>query len=467
MIAAMDKNRGISLGENIPWKIPEDIDFFKQTTTNSTVIMGSKTYFSLPIKFRPLPNRYNIVLTQNEHLLHIDNFTGPNMTFEELDKVEKYIEDNSTEDIYIIGGSQVYSLFIDKVDAIYLTIIEENYNCDCFFPYIPNTLLLEDVSEKKTATDDKTSEVVNYRFITYKKTNKPCPNEDQYLNLVQNVLEFGNKREDRTETGTISLFGENLKFDISKYIPILTTKRVAFKLTIKELLFFLQGKTHTKVLEEAGVNIWKGNTSRKFLDSCGLFDYEEGELGNLYSFQFRHYGAKYRGHDVNYTGEGVDQLENVINLLKTDPFSRRILISTYDPSEVTKGPLYPCHGLIIQFYVEEIDGQKFLSVHAYSRSADLFIGIPINILSYSLLTYIIASKVDMKPKNLTISMGDSHIYSNHIEQVKEMLSRHPLSPAIVELDPLIKTLDWNDITEEHFSLINYSPRASIKAPMAI
>jgi dihydrofolate reductase/thymidylate synthase len=456
IISAIDSNRGIGKNNALPWKIKEDLDFFKQMTVNSTVIMGKNTYDSLPIK--PLPNRYNIVITNNPEA------DKENIWFTTIVNAKEYIENNkSNTDIFIIGGEQIYTYFIKNVDKIFLTVIDKKYDCDRKIPFIPNNYKITKVSDKKYDETEK----VNYRFIEYTFTKFPCQNENVYLHLAYDILNKGNKRDDRTGTGTLSLFAQQMRFDISESVPILTTKRVGFKLTVEELLFFLRGDTNSKILEDKGINIWKGNTSREFLDKRGLNDYEVGDLGSMYGYNWRHFGSKYINCNTDYTGQGLDQLEQVIHLLKTDPFSRRILMTSYNPLDADKGVLLPCHGLIIQLYVEEVDNVKYLSCQVYIRSNDMFLGQPINILSYSILTYIIALKVDMKPKDLILSIGDVHIYNTHLEQIKEQLKRDPLVPPILYLNPEIKKKNWTEITVDDFELIGYQPRNSIKAPIAI
>jgi dihydrofolate reductase/thymidylate synthase len=464
IIGAIDKNRGFSKDSAIPWHLPEDLKFFKEKTLNNVVIMGNTTYETLNPKYRPLPNRTNIVLTRNEELLKIEDTNE--LSYKSMVEIEEYIKKNrGTKDIYLIGGNSLYNCYIGRVDKIYLTAIDKDYKCDIFFPYITNNYKITDVGEDRLF-DEK--ENVYYRFIEYTATKFPVQNENNYLFLMNDVLTKGNSRTDRTNTGTISQFAKQLTFDVSESIPLLTTKRVPIKLTIEELIFFLNGYTDTKILEEKGINIWKGNTSRKFLDNRGLNHYETGDLGTLYGFQWRRFGAEYKGCNEDYTGKGIDQLENIIHLLKTDPFSRRIIMTDYNVTDLNKGVLQPCHGLIVQLYVEEVNNVKHLSLLQYQRSADGFLGLPINIASYSILLYIIALKVGMQPKNVTISLGDVHAYSTHIEQIKEQLSREPLVPSVLKLNPEIKDKDWKDITVDDFELIGYfNTRKSIKAPMAV
>jgi len=188
----------------------------------------------------------------------------------------------------------------------------------------------------------------------------------------------------------------------------------------------------------------------------------------MYGFQWRHFGAKYINCNVDYTGQGIDQLERVLHLLKTEPFSRRIMMTDYNPLDLDQGVLECCHGIVIQFYVEEMNQEKYLSCQVYIRSNDLFLGNPINILSYSILVYIVALKVDMKPKDLIVSLGDVHIYQTHIDQMNEQLQRLPLAPAILELEPSVKHKDWKDLTVDDFLIIGYfNTMPSIKAVMAV
>ena len=199
-----------------------------------------------------------------------------------------------------------------------------------------------------------------------------------------------------------------MKFDLKESIPLLTTKYVPWKSVVKELLWFLKGETDSNKLDE--LKIWQGNTTREFLDKRGLLHLKVGDIGPMYGFQWRHYGAEYKGCDADYSGKGIDQLKNVIKLLKTDPCSRRIFMTTVNVVDLESGCLHPCHGLVVQFYVSK----KGLCCHMYQRSVDSFLGLTWNILCYAILTHIIAKKVDLEPFELTISTGDTHLYLNHI-----------------------------------------------------
>jgi len=292
--------------------------------------------------------------------------------------------------------------------------------------------------------------------------------ENKYLNLLQKILDNGEERNDRTGTGTLSLFAEQIKFDISESVPLLTTKKMGWKTIIEELLWFLRGDTNANHLKEKGVNIWDGNTSRAFLDSRGLTQYPEGDIGAGYGFQWRHFGAEYKTCNDNYTNTGFDQISYILNELETNPVSRRIYMSAWNPAVLDKMALPPCH-VSVQFYVniDKSSGEKYLSCHMYQRSVDMFLGFPFNIFSYTVLTYILAKKTGMKPKELIISTGDTHIYRDHIEQVKTQLTRTPLKFPSLYLSDSIKNKDFADITIDDFQLADYVFHPAIKAPMAV
>eukprot|EP00955_Chlamydomonas_euryale_P066937 359696-Chlamydomonas_euryale.AAC.1 len=226
------------------------------------------------------------------------------------------------------------------------------------------------------------------------------------------------------------------------------------KTIIKELLWMLRGESDSKILEAQGVNIWKGNTSRKFLDKRGLTDYPEGETGPLYGASLR----KYRDGKV-------DQLENTLKGIAQDPYSRRHIMTTYDPSVLDKCVLMPCHGICTQFYCHEKN--RGLSCHVYCRSSDVFLGLPFNIASYALLVFIMAKKTDRTPVELIVSTGDTHLYTNHESQAKQQLERNPIVPPVLEVCESVKTKSWEEITDADLFVAGYFPRPAISAPMAV
>lgn len=466
IIVAFNKKFGIGKDGKLPWHIPEDLKHFRDLTKDGVCIMGHKTYLSIPEKYRPLRDRLNIVVTlmpwqykSDARVLYV--------TLEELDGL------HFNKNIFICGGEFLYKKYMGIANKLYATLITDNTDkveCDTFFP-IENFNKYE-ISEYSPQYD-------KYRFITYTKS-KTSHGELAYLQLLRDVGTNGNYRPDRTGTGTTSMFAPDpLRFDISKSIPLYTTKFVPIKAIIKELLWFLRGETDSKILEAQGVNIWKDNTSREFLDKRGLTNYIEGDLGPLYGVNLRAYNAEYHGCQQSYIGKGIDQIQNLITGLKEDPYSRRHLITTFNPATVSQCVLYPCHGIAIMFYVGGADGRgendygggfaekKHLSCHVTIRSNDLLLGNPFNVASYAILVYIIAKKVDMKPKDLIISIGDAHIYKTHKEAIELLLKRSVLPFPVLEVNDNIKDIDISEIKVEDFNLVGYLSHDSIKAPMAI
>ena len=295
-------------------------------------------------------------------------------------------------------------------------------------------------------------------------------NQDEcnYLSLMKQILDEGEERIDRTGIGTKSIFGAQLRFSLKgRKLPLITTKKMFFKGVVEELLFFIRGETDTKKLEEKGVNIWKGNTSREFLDSRGLTYLKEGDMGKGYGYQWRKFGAldgTEAGSNDDYTGPGVDQLQQVIRSIKEEPFSRRHIITAWNPQQLDAIALPPCH-CFMQFYVS---AQKELSCQWYQRSTDVFLGLPFNIASYALLTHIIAQATGLIAKEVIVSMGDVHIYLNHVEAIKTQLSRQPYGQPHIYFHKEIKTVkDMEQLVFEDFELEEYSYYDAIKASMAI
>lgn len=286
--------------------------------------------------------------------------------------------------------------------------------------------------------------------------------ENAYLDLLKHVLEKGTYHDDRTGTGVYSVFGYQIRMPIGMSFPLLTTKKVYWKGVVEELLWFLRGQTDNKILQANNVHIWDGNSSREFLDKSGLNAYEEGDCGPIYSFQWKHFGANYETCNSDYTNKGVDQIAYILSEIKTNPNSRRIYMSAWNPSDLGKMCLPPCH-VSCQFYVRS---GRYLSCHLYMRSCDAFLGLPFNIASYSLLTYMLAAQAGIEPEDLVISFGNLHIYSNHVEQVKEQLKREPMFwPTVKLADPDTWTMDT--VKMEDITLENYVSHGVIKAVMAI
>lgn len=466
LIVAFDKKFGIGKDDEIPWSIPEDLAHFKKMTEGSIVVMGKTTYFSIPEDKRPLRRRMNVVLTSKPW----EHSVGVNVVFVTETELYDFLNAQKTKysKCFFIGGESVYDKYIDTVDHLHITHIDSDFDCDKFFP----TYHLQDFQLKAFSNLHKASRHNNctYRFLEYQRISQPTKqhSDDVYLNLLKDILTNGEEHEDRTGTGTLSVFGRQLRFDISRTVPLLTTKFIPWKSVIKELIWFLKGDTDANHLKEQGVGIWNGNSSREFLDKRGLPSYQEGDIGPMYGWQWRHSGAEYQGASQSYDGQGIDQLEQVIQLLKTDPFSRRIIMTTYNVGDLEKGVLHPCHGLVVQFYVSKgSNGELHLSTHMYQRSVDTFLGLTWNIFSYAVLTHIIAKYVGMYPKELIISTGDTHLYKDHLEQSNLQLTRHVMpSPTLVVKDD-IKNKSISDLTIDDFEIVGYFHHPAIKANMSV
>ena len=261
-----------------------------------------------------------------------------------------------------------------------------------------------------------------------------------YLDLLRHVLDHGTHKSDRTGTGTISVFGAQLRFDLAAGFPLVTTKKVHLKSIIHELLWFLKGETNTRYLKENGVSIW---------DEWARPD---GELGPVYGYQWRSWPAA--------DGRHIDQISQVLEQLRKNPDSRRMIVSAWNVADLDRMALMPCHAFF-QFYVA--DGK--LSCQLYQRSADMFLGVPFNIASYALLTLMIAQVSGLKPGDLVHTFGDTHIYLNHMDQVKEQLSRAPRPLPVMKLNPAVK--DLFAFRYEDFTLEHYDPHPAIRAPVAV
>lgn len=319
--------------------------------------------------------------------------------------------------------------------------------------------------------------------------------ENGYLDLLRFVLKNGEKRPDRTGTGVVSYFSPpNIEFDLSDGFPLITTKKVFFRGVIEELLFFLRGDTNTKKLEEAGVNIWKGNTSREFLDSQGLSRLPEGSFGEGYGWQWRKFGKKYLDEDcccptttsvvisgiTTYTGYNTitsdvenmyygsdsyaDQISILIDELKNNKFSRRHVVSAWNPNRLHMMALPPCH-MMFQMYVTQTNT---LHCKMYMRSVDLGCGLPFNIASYAALTHILSDCCGYTPGRLIIDMGDAHIYNNHVEGLTEQISRTPYKLPSLTINTEINSVeDIEKLKFENFVLIGYNSHPSIPLKMSV
>lgn len=469
VISAFTKRqRGIGFKNRLPWSIKEDMNWFKKITTSkyentdgNTVIMGRKTWDSIPKKYKPLPGRQNVVLSRNVSCAPIISYASDATIW--TDNIDSALRKKSKN--FIIGGAGVYeqSILHDDCEELYLTEIDETvYNggerieCDTFFPKIPKHF--RKVEEIPGKTPGVTFQIwKNWRYF-----ESP---EYQYIEMLREIIDHGEETIGRNGK-VLSIFGDfQHKFDLRDGFPMLTTKRMPFDIIMKELLFFMNGQTDAKLLASDGVHIWDGNTSRDFLDNRGLQHYAEGDMGPMYGWNWRNFGAKYTGCNTNYKSQGYDQLRQLINNIVTDPNSRRLLLTTYDPSKVRESVLAPCHGLTIQF---NVSNGKYLDCKMFQRSIDVALGYSFNIASYAAFTHIIAAATGLAPRYLFMTLGDTHIYEQHIPKVKRHFVRHPLKFPKFEITkhPIGDRIEWiESLNSEDFKLSEYHYYPGIKMDM--
>ncbi len=508
IIGAISNNNIIGLNNKLPWYKSQDLKYFKKITIGknslkkNAIIMGFNTWNS--INNKQLSKRINIVIDKNikqpSILMNLLNKKNNNEWY------EKYINSNNPlfinnldeailfckmneyiNDTWIIGGEDIYNKAINNnnINNIYLTKINEDIllpfkeqdtagrspACGTlrvppsintkYFPNIPNNYKL--ISNIKCKKDKSLNYLIynnnNNNIEEYDDLYLNKNEEYQYLNLIKKILEKGVKKDDRTQSGITSYFGEQMRFNLNNTFPLLTTKKVHLKSVIEELLWFLNGKTDVTLLKEKNVNIWNKNTSREYLDNMGLYHLNENDGGPIYGFNFRHFGAKYIDCKTNYTNQGFDQIEYVINELKNNPNSKRILINLWNPNDLNKVSLPACH-VLYQFWVND----NKLSCLMYQRSADVGLGMPFNIASASLLTYILGKLTNLKPYELIYSVGDAHIYNNHIKQLEKQIKNIPYEFPTLQIKDRNQT-KIEDFIYDDFILENYHHHKSIKMDM--
>ena len=481
LIVAYCNKNGIGRINKIPWLIKDDLKHFKIITTNNNnllsnyecqknvVVMGRNTWESLPSSVRPLPNRFNIVLSSKNKFLDSDKVDFTTTSFQNVLSYLEHQKNNfENSKIFIIGGEVLYTDILNNfshlITHLYITEIFANYTCDKFFPEIDNNLFkISKVSNFKNENN------INYRYLVYSNVNKISDfyinkEEKQYSDLIYNIIHNGLERNDRTNIGTLSLFGPSiLKFNISDTFPLCTLKKTFLRAIFEELMLYLRGQTDNKILNEKKIHIWDGNTSREFLDNRNLKHLPEGDMGETYGFNMRHYGGKYINCKTTHT-DGFDQLKYIINEIKNNPHSRRIIINLWNPSTLHKAALPSCLHQY-QFYVDT--KHKKLNLQIYLRSSDVFLANNWNTCTGALFVYLLCNleSINLTPGFINVVCGDAHIYKNHIDLAKQLLTRtsFPYPKLIIKN----KKKNIEDFIYDDLILIDYKTHPNIKAPMAI
>ncbi|CAN8327562.1 unnamed protein product [Cochlearia groenlandica] len=495
VVVAATKEMGIGKDGKLPWNLPTDLKFFKDltmTTSDSAkknaVVMGRKTWESIPTKYKPLSGRLNVVLTRSGgfDIANTENVVTCSSIDSALDLLGAPPYRLSIERVFVIGGGEILRASLNRpsCEAIHITEIDTSMECDTFIPAVDTSAY-----QPWCSSFPKCENGIQFSFTTYVRAKSSSPVESSeaskalqvdwnklssvlpkkiferheeylYLNLVKEIISNGNLKNDRTRTGTLSKFGCQMTFNLRRNFPLLTTKRVFWRGVVEELLWFISGSTNAKVLQEKGIHIWDGNASRAYLDGIGLTEREEGDLGPVYGFQWRHFGAKYTDMHADYTGQGFDQLLDVINKIKNNPDDRRIIMSAWNPPDLKLMALPPCH-MFAQYYVA--NGE--LSCQMYQRSADMGLGVPFNIASYSLLTCILAHVCGLVPGDFIHVLGDAHVYNNHVRPLQEQLENPPRPFPVLKINQEKKHID--SFVAADFELIGYDPHKKIDMKMAV
>lgn len=467
ILASTYRNAAIGAAGEIPWHIPGDLQHFKKMTTRGqcAVIMGRKTWDSFG--GNPLPGRINVVISPSRAasgaihpgIVYVKTFDDA------LRAIPSYYE------IWVIGGAGIYSAAVESsADVrIYQTEIYSDFkNADVHWP-IPAGFYISSAGEFTHAVDSKSGNSLWYRRLEWIKQasglSAALPEinveENQYLDLLRRVMSTSILTDNRTEVKTKSIFGAHMRFDLRTGFPAVTTKSLFWRGVVEELLWILSGDTNAKHLADIDVHIWDKDTSRKYLDKRGRKHLQAFEAGATYGHNMRHFGAKYRGADANYTGLGVDQLAAAVKTLVENPDDRRIIINLWDPNGLNDAALPPCLLMYI-FYVS--DGR--LSCMAIQRSADLMLGVPFNIASSSLFTHILANMAGLEPGEVDHNMANAHIYETHFTAAEEQLKRRPYPKPMLEMpreiDNSVKKITLADIdakprilSARDFRLIGY------------
>lgn len=521
---------GIGKDGALPWSFKRELAHFKKVTTKqwdfhyeagearNIVIFGRKTWDSISDagKKSILKDRMAVIITSNPSMID-ENYNDTFVNGDDLQEYKYYTSwdelpvmlmmlkaSDASRHVFFAGGQSIYELALNDypVECVHITEVYLNKkkrmgDFDVYFPkYDPHKWLITshchinpdafynlavyECSPFINEVNIATGKTGLYRHKTYCSAlfarehkgifDTPWVSEEkkQYLSIMRKIMNKGIDRDDRTGTGTRSLFSSYQRYDLTDRFPMITTRRQWLKGIFEELKLYLSGKTDNALLQKKDIHIWDGNTSREFLDSRGLHRYPEGDMGETYGFNFRHIGGKYENCATDYEvgSHGYDQLANVLNLLKYNPTSRRIIINLWNPATLHNAALPSCL-MMYQFYVDTVNNK--LNCQIYIRSSDYFLANNWNCCTGALLVHMLCALADIpyKPGTITVITGDTHIYKTHFNQVAESLEREPVPFPKLEINSEKKYETLDDIEFDDLWLIGYTPQPSITAPMAV
>ena len=459
VVVTLDKDNGISKDENIPW-ISEKIgsyefEYIKRLTcsSRSAIIIGRKTFE----RYQNLHSigTIKIVLTTNRENKNVGNIVYLN-SFDEALNFCKARGFNP----WVVGGGKIYNIAMNHpmLDKLYLSFIPDRYDCDLFFP----------CDRIRSMTEITPVYSTPLRHIYQCKNNE----EKAYLEIMSKLLECENQKN-RTGVDTRKLFAQTLRFNLHdgerNILPLITTRKISYKLILTELLWFMSGKcTDTSYLHANKNYIWDGNTSRDFLDSRGMTEdkgYKEGDTGKIYGFQWR------RWNEAEGKA-GIDQLANAIKTLKENPDDRRIIVSAWNPEQLNEMVLPPCHWSF-QFVTNKVGNELILNCLVNMRSGDMALGVPFNIASYATLTHIVAKIVGMIPGELVLMIADCHIYVNHVQGIREQIERSPFTFPTLRFGEKLESMNNPSLDDfitadlDQYVVENYNCHPVIKYEMAV
>jgi len=470
IIVSVNDDHIIGINNDLLIKSKKDLKRFSKITTNDNdskknmIVMGYNTWKSIPN--RPLSDRLNIIISNN----HISEFTNDEniKCFVTFDNFMEWFNKNKINygECYIIGGQSIYDILLknykDYIQYIYITKFDHIYYYSSNTDALSYKYFNYDLSKFKLVNTETTNDEVEFytgekcnldiNYHTYIHPDLYNIEEYQYINLLGEILNTDKKP---SRNGCVySKFGVRMEFDLRNGFPLLTTKKMGWKTILRELLWFISGSTDNLILQENKVHIWDKNAED--FEKRGL--YKKNDLGPVYGFQWRHFGGEYIDCNTK-PSEGVDQFKYIIDTIKTDPTSRRLILSAWNPVDIPNMALPPCH-VLVQF---NIDG-TYIDAQLYQRSGDMFLGVPFNITSYAFLLSIIGSITGYVPRKLIHIIGDAHIYEQHIDAVNIQMNRIPYKFPVLEMNQLD---DIDNIKETDFILDYYKSHPTIKADMIV